>query len=38
MSMSVQKHKNLLTEYHEYADDTVDSPLLTPETVEQREE
>ena len=38
MSMSVQKHKKLLTEYHEYADDTVDSPLLTPETVEQREE
>lgn len=38
MAMSVEKNKEKLREYHQYADDGVDNPLLTPETVETRED
>lgn len=38
MAMSVEKNRANLAEYHQYEDDGVDSPLLTPETVESRED
>lgn len=38
MAMAVEKSKNKLSEYHEYADQTVDSPLLTPEIISNRED
>ena len=37
MAMAVDKNKKLISEYHDYADDTVDSPLLTPETVLEKD-
>jgi uncharacterized protein Smg (DUF494 family) len=37
MAMAVDKNKKLLAEYHNYADDTVDSPLLTPETIVEKD-
>ena len=37
MAMAVDKNKKLLAEYHNYADDSVDSPLLTPETVLEKD-
>lgn len=37
MSMAVDKNRKLISEYHNYADDTVDSPLLTPETVLEKD-
>jgi len=33
MAMAVEKNKELLSEYHQYADEGVDMPLLTPETI-----
>lgn len=38
MALAVTKSKNMLGSYHEYADLTVDSPLLTPEIILKREE
>jgi hypothetical protein len=38
MAMAVEKSKNKLAEYHEYADQIVDSPLLTPEIILDRGE
>jgi hypothetical protein len=37
MAMAVEKNKELLSEYHQYADDGVDMPLLTPETITKRD-
>ena len=37
MAMAVDKNKKLLAEYHNYADDSVDSPLLTPETIIEKD-
>jgi len=37
MAMAVEKNKQLLSEYHQYADDGVDMPLLTPETIIKRD-
>ena len=37
MAMAVDKNKKLLAEYHNYADDSVDSPLLTPETIVEKD-
>tara|TARA_S200002703_G_scaffold20667_2_gene16989 strand:+ start:4601 stop:5437 length:837 start_codon:yes stop_codon:yes gene_type:complete len=37
MAMAVDKNRKLISEYHNYADDTVDSPLLTPETVLEKD-
>ena len=37
MAMAVDKNKKLISDYHDYADDTVDSPLLTPETVLEKD-
>jgi hypothetical protein len=37
MSMAVDKNRKLISDYHDYADDTVDSPLLTPETVLEKD-
>jgi hypothetical protein len=37
MSMAVDKNRELISDYHDYADDTVDSPLLTPETVLEKD-
>jgi len=36
MAMAVEKNKQILSEYHQYADDGVDMPLLTPETVQDK--
>lgn len=33
MAMAVEKTRKQLSEYHEYADNTLDSPLLTAETI-----
>jgi hypothetical protein len=33
MRLAMQKEKERLADYHEFADGTVDQPLLTPETV-----
>jgi hypothetical protein len=38
MALAVAQSKNTLGSYHEYADLTVDSPLLTPEIILKREE
>jgi hypothetical protein len=38
MALAVAQSKNNLGSYHEYADLTVDSPLLTPEIILKREE
>jgi hypothetical protein len=38
MALAVAQSKNILGSYHEYADLTVDSPLLTPEIIIKREE
>jgi hypothetical protein len=38
MTMAVNNYKNKLSEYHSYADQTLDSPLLTPEVVLERKE
>jgi len=38
MAMAVEKNKTKLSEYHVYNDDTIDSPLLTPEIVKNRED
>ena len=38
MAMAVEKNKKLLSEYHQYADDSVDMPLLTPETVIKKDQ
>ena len=37
MAMAVEKNKQLLSEYHQYADDGLDMPLLTPETIIKRD-
>lgn len=37
MAMAVEKNKELLSEYHQYADEGVDMPLLTPETIIKRD-
>lgn len=37
MAMAVEKSRKQLSEYHEYADQTVDSPLLTPEVILNRD-
>jgi len=37
MAMAVDKNRQLISEYHNYADDSVDSPLLTPETVLEKD-
>jgi hypothetical protein len=34
LSLSTQKYKQKLSEYHTYADNNIDKPFLTPETVE----
>jgi hypothetical protein len=33
VNLAVEKEKNRLSEYHNYGDNTVDRPLLTPETA-----
>jgi hypothetical protein len=38
MAMAVEKNKQLLSEYHQYADDGVDMPLLTPETIQGKQD
>lgn len=38
MAMAVEKNKQLLSEYHQYADDGVDMPLLTPETIIKKDQ
>jgi len=38
MAMAVEKNKELLSEYHQYADDGVDMPLLTPETIIKKDQ
>jgi|LakMenEpi03Aug12_release.lakeMendotaPanAssembly.Ray.scaffolds.fasta_scaffold380464_2 hypothetical protein len=38
MALAVAQSKNSLGSYHEYADSTVDSPLLTPEIILKRED
>ena len=38
MAMAVEKNKELLSEYHQYADDGVDMPLLTPETIQGKQD
>lgn len=38
LSMAAQKAKNKLQEYHNYADNTLDIPLLTPEFMENHNE
>lgn len=38
MEIAADNYKNKLSEYHSYADNTLDSPLLTPEIVLAREE
>lgn len=38
MEMAADNYKNKLSEYHSYADNTLDSPLLTPEIILAREE
>ena len=37
LSMASSRTHKQLSEYHNYADNTVDSPLLTPETVLERD-
>ncbi len=37
MAMAVDKNRKLISEYHNYADDSVDSPLLTPETIVEKD-
>lgn len=37
LSMSVEKNSKKLSEYHTYQDGTIDTPLLTPETVQDKE-
>lgn len=37
LSMATEKTKQHLAEYHNYADNTVDSPFLTPEIILERE-
>ncbi len=34
LHMAVEKNKEILNGYHEYADGQVDKPFLTPESVE----
>lgn len=34
LNLAVEKHKNILNSYHQYADGVVDKPFLTPESVE----
>ena len=38
MNMSVEQQINKLSEYHEYQDGEVDTPLLTPETVQDKKD
>lgn len=38
MAMAVEKNKELLSEYHQYADEGVDMPLLTPETIIKKDQ
>lgn len=33
LAISTKKYKQILSEYHQYADNNVDKPFLTPETV-----
>ena len=33
MRMAMEQEKERLSDYHEYADGTVDQPFLTPETI-----
>ncbi|MFN9953704.1 MAG: hypothetical protein ACK55I_11440, partial [bacterium] len=35
LALATQKHKNNLENYHSYADNTVDKPFLTPDSVEE---
>jgi len=35
LALSTQKYKQKLSEYHTYADNNIDKPFLTPETVEE---
>jgi uncharacterized protein Smg (DUF494 family) len=35
LAMATDKHKSKLEEYHTYADNTVDKPFLTPDSVEE---
>jgi len=37
ISMSVEQNAKKLSEYHTYQDGTVDTPLLTPETIQDKE-
>ena len=38
MNMSVEQQVKKLSEYHEYQDGEVDTPLLTPETVQDKQD
>jgi len=38
MALAVENSRKQLSDYHQYADQTVDSPLLTPEVIEKRED
>ena len=38
MNMSVEQQIKKLSEYHEYQDGEVDTPLLTPETVQDKKD
>ena len=38
MKMAADNYRAKLSEYHAYADNTVDSPLLTPEVVLERKD
>jgi hypothetical protein len=35
LALATKKHKNNLENYHSYADNTVDKPFLTPDSVEE---
>ena len=38
LAIAANQVKNKLSDYHSYADNTLDSPFLTPETILQRED
>jgi hypothetical protein len=35
MRLAMEKEKDRLSSYHTYADNTVDQPFLTPDTVKE---
>ena len=38
LSLATDKARNALYDYHDYADNNVDSPILSPESLEYHDE